>query len=62
MSGSASAQRVRESLAVMIYLAFKCLVGGLIGPMKSSVHFSKACNARTGCSGNSSLNDDFPTR
>jgi hypothetical protein len=38
------------------------LVVGLIGPMKSTSHFSNACRAWTGCIGNSSHCDNLPTR
>jgi hypothetical protein len=47
---------------VIMYLAFECLAVGMIGPMKSTAHFSNACRALTGCSGSSSRRDGLPTR
>jgi hypothetical protein len=43
LNALASAHLVKYSVAVMMYLALVCFPGGLIGPTKSIVHFSKAC-------------------
>ena len=38
-NGVASAQCVRYSVAVIMYLACECRVGGVIGPMNYITHF-----------------------
>jgi hypothetical protein len=40
--GAASTHLVRYSVVVIIYLTPVILVGGLIGPTKSTAHFSNA--------------------
>jgi len=49
------------SQLVGMYLTLEFLARGFIGSMKSTIHFSKYCSAQTGCRGNSSWHDGFPT-
>jgi hypothetical protein len=46
---------------VIMYLAHVLLVGGLIGPTKSTAHFSNACKVTCRFKGISSLHDGLPT-
>jgi len=41
LMGVSSAHLVKYFVAVIMYLARECLVGGIMGPMKSIAHFSK---------------------
>ena len=60
-TGAASTHFVRYSVAVMIYIAPVHLVGGLIGPTKSTAHLSNAYNVTCARSNISSLLLGFPT-
>ena len=57
----ASAQLVRYSIPVMMYLAPVCFPSGLIGPTKSIAHLSHAHSIICGRGGISSLCEDFHT-
>jgi hypothetical protein len=47
-------------VVVMMYLDLDLLVGGLMGPLKSTTHFSNTCKVTWDISGISSLLDFFP--
>jgi hypothetical protein len=59
--GIAFAHLVKYYVTMMMYLAPDILVGGLMGPMKTTTHLSNTCKVTLGISGISSLLDGFPT-
>jgi hypothetical protein len=61
VTGDSSTHLVRYYVIVMVYLSPDLLSCGLIGPTKSTSHFSKACNVTYGFNGISACLDGLPT-